>query len=358
MQGKEWDKHIIARGAIAGYEKSSGAVTIRNDKIIDNLLFHYTSMSSLFNILNSDMLWLGSSRNSNDDTESKLIPDGQDGMDRNNTDDHDDFILCVCPDGNKLSQWRGYCPEGGASIGFLLNIVKYQNSENDPSVFAVDKTTFSVLYSNYNSSKQYVKYENVGIPVVYVKPPEQNIFAFNDIQKLLNSKNSSSLMEMRSFFKHKDFHEEAEYRIAFSNYDKRLKKCIAFRLMRDKQIVPYIAVRFGDAMKDKSMCGISTCKIKKNIQRSGGDTIYRIPQGNNQEELFDIANTILQGYSDESDKPYLICEGHLPIKKIIISPAHNQKILKKQVSDFCKTKYWLQNVTVECSETPYIPPIE
>ena len=59
--------------------------------------YHYTSLSKLFNILESDSFWASNIRFSNDETEVKLL----------NDDRHDDYVICFCENGGThMHTWR------------------------------------------------------------------------------------------------------------------------------------------------------------------------------------------------------------------------------------------------------------
>lgn len=95
------------------------------------------------------------------------------------------------------------------------------------------------------------------------------------------------------------------------------------------------------------------------MEDKGIDEIW-IPEGSNQESIFNEVNKKVQEYNHNSlgdaDKSYIdiYCKGHLPIKKITISPMYGQQRVKEQDKRYCYSKYWLRNVEVVCSEIPYV----
>lgn len=56
----------------------------------------------------------------------------------------------------------------------------------------------------------------------------------------------------------------------------------------------------------------------------------------------------------ERNPVQIICDGHLPIVSITVSPSLEQEHMKEVIERFCQSKYWLQNVKVKCSKIPYI----
>ena len=72
-------------------------------------LYHYTSLSILFKIIEGDALWFSNTRFSNDSSEEKMIDDNCIYFKRSTPDN---YLFCFCGDSDQLSQWRGYCCNG------------------------------------------------------------------------------------------------------------------------------------------------------------------------------------------------------------------------------------------------------
>jgi hypothetical protein len=130
-------------------------------------------------------------------------------------------------------------------------------------------------------------------------------------------------------------------------------------------MIPYIVIRHGNLGKQKSTCDFDTSydAILREIKIN--DSIYpiKIPQGSNQESIFYKVNTIINEWHKKRPNPYLpkpwlLCEGHLPIKSIRVGPTYDRERFSEQIKHYCSSKYWLQNVTVTCSNIPFIPPSE
>jgi hypothetical protein len=272
----------------------------------------------------------------------------------------EDYILCLCPDGDKLSQWRGYCPNGGASIELAFEWDAKGILSNATHGLATLPSCFSILHRDHLNSQVYVKYENSAIATMYLPPYPKNKGRLLELRQLSTTP-PISLEAMTPYIKHEQFVEEDEYRIAFTNHNKCLAKSISYRTARDKQILPYIVVRFGDIAQDYTCCDIDVSGIKKNARNIACSSIFWIPQGCNQEEIYNAAINeyeIIRKDGGDYTLPPIICKGHLPVKKIMIAPTHNKERIEKQVKAFCQSKYWLRNVEIECSSIPYIPPNE
>lgn len=108
--------------------------------IEDNFFYHYTSLAGFLGILESKALWATHIRYLNDMSEQTLmwelidrkiqtllsqssVPD-RERLERlrglaTAPPDCDIFVVCFSKDGgDRLSQWRGYCSDGGVSVGF------------------------------------------------------------------------------------------------------------------------------------------------------------------------------------------------------------------------------------------------
>lgn len=114
---------------------------------INGMYYHYTSLSTLWKILESETLFATNARFSNDSAEiergieimdeviKKVALKGgtiEAQMNRLNYWLHrvdadrdenkiDCYIVCLCGKDDILSQWRGYCREDGVSIGFAID---------------------------------------------------------------------------------------------------------------------------------------------------------------------------------------------------------------------------------------------
>lgn len=311
-----------------------------NNEIVSRQYYHYTKMNTLFDILEGDSFWVSNIRFSNDYMEEKMIP----------TDDYiyrDDYVLCFCQVNDILSQWRGYCFDGGASI--KLDIRK--NLE------------YSILHADYEMSKKYEIVKNRPLPVVYVDTSPQSVMY--DLKKKVQDEKYEgiTLRDVVPFIKNNKFNEEKEFRMVFSNVDGELSRCIRFRTLSNGVKVPYVVVKCGDIGKMFGTCRTEIapfrddCYIEQIIDNS--DAIW-IEEGFNQGEVYFEIMRLIDSYKKRNnidDKVRVYCKGHLPIDKITVAPTIDIERVAEQIKRFCKSKYWLRNVDIEKSTIPYIKPL-
>lgn len=332
-------------------------------------LYHYTSFEKLFNILEGDALWASRSRFSNDSTEDMAL--GENWI-KQEQYYGDNYILCFCDTDDILSQWRGYCPQGGASICFS---------------FPSEYSSYTLLHNDYDETSatkinNFEIYKNRPMPVVYCKSPQtlakgietDDLIKFFEDPKIQSLNISSS--DMAPYLKNGYFYEEREFRLVFDNSNGELSKCIRFRKLKDGSRVPFIVVKYGDIIEGRRLLSLTYDKtavnnlFKQNITNRFRTPII-IPFGKDQEDICIALSRKIKEHKKElfkDDRKYvelkrcennpiqIICEGHLPIVSITVSPAPNQEYMKEVIERFCKSKYWLQNVEVKCSKIPYIAP--
>lgn len=335
----------------------------------EQILYHYTSIEKLFNILKNDSMWASRSRFSNDSTEDQAL--GQEWISKNQYYG-DNFILCFCDQGDVLSQWRGYCPMGGASIGFC---------------FPAGYTTYTLLHEDYDGGDvpppgvAVESYRNRPLPVIYCRPKSaQNIVtgvdAEEDVVQLFGSLSASSpnitLQDIVPYLKNSYFEEERELRIVFNNANRKLENCIRFRALEDGSMVPYIVIKYGDLLEmGRKLSFTFTDKKIEQLFSSCIDNLPRqtivIPCGQDQATICHKLSEKIQTYKQKAfnspewewwkmDPARIICDGHLPIVSITVAPSPNQIHTKEVIERFCRSRYWLQNVVVKCSEIPYVAP--
>lgn len=303
--------------------------------------YHYTSLPKLFNILENDCFWASNIRFSNDETEVKLL----------NDDRHDDYVICFCEKNDQLSQWRGYCADGGAAIGF--HIGSYQQ--------------YSVLQADYDTSGGYMIYENAPIPVLYVEPhnlsKDKNNTELDACAEYVDReyKKCEEYKYMISpYIKNSLFYEELESRLAFMNKAEELSKHIRFRTLDNGVKVPYIVVKHGDVKRMTANCRTNPDDYdEKRLQEeyNAHNEIW-IDEGRDQETIFyeilERVKPFLDKNEYDEDALKIFCRGHLPIDEIVVAPTVDRARVAEQIERFCRSKYWLKNVKVRESVIPYV----
>ena len=333
-----------------------------------DVFYHYTSIDKLFKILDGDSLWASRSSFSNDSTEGKML--GEEWI-KENQYYGDNYIVCFCDKNDILSQWRGYCPKGGVSIGFKF----------------IKESIYTICLNNTNdkplsSGKNVDLYINSPLPVIYCQTAnsltrDKGINVQEDLFNLWDTINEESagisMQDIVPYLKSDFFRDEREYRLVFDNTKGELDDYIQFRELKDGTQLPYIVVKSGNLLN----CGHN---LKRTYTKDRIDEIFSehiksrqrepivIPNGVDQKAVCraftehiknhkkDMLNNTTLRTRWDNNPLMLLCDGHLPIVSITISPSPNQEYIKEVVERFCRSRYWLQNVEVNCSRIPYIYP--
>ncbi len=299
--------------------------------------YHYTSLKVLFSILENDSFWISNVRFSNDDSEERLVKE---------YNENDDYMICFCDGGDRLSQWRGYCHDGGAAIKFDI----------------IEPMTWNVLHADYENSKKFERYENLPLPVIYVRGLDKDSSKASDEMstaiKRIDDANGISIEEMIPYLKNKDFIEERELRMAFVNSKGSLSQCIRFRSLENGVKIPYMIVKNGDIGKMLGNCMTNPNMFTDDILTKYKDEFRPIwiEEGNNQEKVyFEMLNKVKE-YKEKHGGSLIkiYCRGHLPIESITVAPTNDRNRIKEEIERFCKSKYWLRNVKVLTSQIPYM----
>lgn len=330
----------------------------------------YTNINSLYKFLDSDLLRLGCSELSNDYMENKMMPIEK---------TYDTYICSFYQGdesaGDKYSQWLAYCSNGGASLEFYfgqdyINLIAtnstkdYKNNavKNFELIDSKTKCLFDYSLLCGDDKSAFYLYPNFPVYVQYCDEVNKNN---NSIYISVLSSISADQGLLAPYFKHSGFVQESEARLAFINKNHRLDPCVKFREKDDGTKVPYIEVKFGDNDKNNRPCGINGDNekeleetiIKQLNNRTCAEILYNkpiiIPQGNDQEKIYNIVEKVLNYDDFKKENLKIICQGHLPITKITLAPMKDSSIQKKKLEVYCKSKYWLKSVEICESKIPY-----
>lgn len=303
--------------------------------------FHYTSLPVLFSILEGNEFWAANVRFSNDEMEEKMLK-------LDNWGARDDYIICFCAENDMLSQWRGYCHNGGAAIQVNLHYPQ----------------TYSILHDDFNETSNYIVYENTPLPVVYLSPDADANSKRKEVERTITASDyydDVNLEDILPYMKNGYFYEEKELRLVFSNINGNLSKCIRFRTLSNGIKVPYIVVRYGNVGNMNRNCLTDVAEYNdayiKNLA-SQGLPIW-IGEGFDQEIKYYEMMERVEEFKKNVKPRYpvkVFCRGRLPIEKITVSPTYDRERKAEQIKRFCMSKYWLNNVQVEVSKIPYIQP--
>ncbi len=188
---------------------------------IPTTLYHYCTLETFVNIIKTKTLRFADISKSNDNQELKfffdnyfaylkhLLDNDSDTMRKQldkisnvmyqSLDDIRCFCLCLSEERDLLSQWRGYVPNGGISIGFNFNKIK-----------------------NWIQKISFTYYDNVLLNKVgYYNDYYNDAKLMKKLDSLLKLKGDRHLSKLRVLSvssKMKGFQEEKEYRLWFDSY--------------------------------------------------------------------------------------------------------------------------------------------
>lgn len=398
-------------------------ITQKNPKKM-KLVYQYRNFDSFWSILKSDSFWATNARFSNDEAEqqfgmeviSSICSDVIDSSNSANMGLDENYIVCFCQEDDKLSQWRGYAPKGGVSLGFDFGM---------PRAFAVQ------LNDSDAGSEAILQY--VGLDkVAYVSPKGSR----SDIEYRKECQNSLALLNSPTkedevqvfrqeiqkkapFIKHIGFEEEDEYRLVFRNQNGNLDQCIFYRNTENGMLrYPYIVVKsrlpknprssavrvcvsdreleltnsLEAALKATHPSLVHACHLANGLKQdadepfctgcvlrrwqtlrsyeqcrckappSDGEYDYYlhedancvvITQGENQKEIFEIVYKQVKEFYGDNPKIPVWCEGHLPLRTITVGPCPNQSNMIEAIRHYCKHTYWLRDVEIIASKIPF-----
>ena len=381
------------------------------------IYYHYTTISTMWKILEHDSLRATQAKFSNDSEElmkgeeyfkeiyenspeiSNTLPGLFTEHRLSQENKIDCYITCFSGCNDVLSQWRGYCQNDGVSIGleFDQNELRYQLKKGDKH----SKESYPVLlYPVY-----YVCSEEAALIPSPTKVMAESKLKEKLMNKLLSlasyqSALQASIISSIPLIKHAGFYEENEYRLLITNSQATLDADIPYPLdpwidyfTDDKGVNrPFLTLRFCDqsptppGIVHVTSYGLSKeartmlrDELNKHIRTSGLKYIIKHKKLNNkikkqskdpyiiiaqtsaeedQEKAFKKIDSILTNDPNPNHLLFphvkLWCGGHLPIRSIRVSPSQNQKELIESISHYCLHKaYWLKYVTVDGSITPY-----
>lgn len=349
-----------------------------------NILYHYTSLEVMWLILKNEQIRATQATFSNDSEEiitgletiNEIFKEEEYKFDIN---DLDRYIFCLCAEGDKLSQWRGYCSLSGVSIGLGLDDF---NTGEDQSFqcYINDK-----MYRNLNVYPvYYLANEDSFASTCYTKKILSNelISKFNEIKKYESNESvlKETILSVVPYIKHSGFFEEEEYRVIVGGVSDELieyhddatckiKKPyvnLTFKLkenINNEKLIITFFYKEKNALYDQISIKLKELNTKYKIVEILQDNlnedckiILSYTNDQEQEECFKIVDNKIN-----TDNKYTVpiwCLGHLPVRKIIVSPSVNQEMIINSIKHFCyHHKYWMKYIKVEASKIPYRRPI-
>lgn len=367
------------------------------------LLYHYTTMETVWKILESGSMLARNIRFSNDSKEYLL---GGEKIREyickksNNSNDkkieqciqaniQNYYMICFCEKGDLLSQWRGYANDG-VSLG--MDFLEEEGECTHSEMFTLlnnkeNRGGGSSVYGLCDEEK-----------VHFLQMPYQVFYIDKENAKLKEAMNSfldadlktNLLFDLIPFIKDDGFDEEKEYRILFDASDmggtqaenRVILSHKIWYIEKEGRKIPNIAVELGNAKTKEEKVqhvlfgnsvfaqvrkqGKDPTELEKilreqlakenvTISVSEGKKHVYIGEGNNQEEMMRIVEDLLQenGVNIAYDKGIKIwCRGRLPIRKIIVGPGEQQKRTQESLQYFARNTFWLRYVDIENSKIP------
>lgn len=356
-------------------------------------LYHYTSREVFWKIIEGESLLARHIQFSNDSEENKIGKKKiEEAMKSEKLvlapSEALPFMICFCKEDDLLSQWRGYAKEGIA-LEFDFSKGLYGSGTN----------TFSTYYCytvmNAESDDKFLSKNPAGeelfmgaiaspYKVIYTSADEQlgteiTNGVKNIIKKSVPERVQQNAVNMVPYIKNEHFAEEDEYRLIF---DMRQLVSGEENLLSQKYIYidaegvkkPNIRVKFGNqymaekeekitiyysesGLKDKlgkfaKDMGKDSSIIVQPIREKGNKRLLKpneilLSEGKNQES---VCTKLRQLFYQEGIKIW--CDGHLPIRRIIVGPSKDAKLMRDSIEEYKKTKYWMRDVKVDISNIP------
>jgi hypothetical protein len=229
-----------------------------------NILYHYTSQVAMHSIVENKTLWVSHAYYLNDANEIKygcnlfkniisnkineeepgdlkqLLIELSNHMDHIAGTAHYIFVFSLSEQGNLLSQWRGYAPFGGVSIGFNKNMLQTVAKLKD---YKLIKCVYE--YIDQQSILSFLLDEiitqfKIDLPSIDTKgrPEHQKYMIY------LN-KYTDKLLFALCHIKDPAFKEECEWRLVSRYYEYYIHEDIKYREGKST-LIPYIELKIGE----------------------------------------------------------------------------------------------------------------
>lgn len=278
------------------------------DKKKPSTLFHYTTPIGLLEISTSKKIWATDIRYLNDSKEfqhalditNSIIEDFYKVNDNSKGSEILDYdfiehlridlgknwnpevyVVSFSEEGDLLSQWRGYCPKGGFSLGFhfdfLSQIAKIHDSDLLPCVYdpKIKKQIIEELLALHN--RKYVGDKDV-----------TNQEHSNQVAHAITNEFIISLFAIAPMLKHESFKEEKEWRIVSSRL--RIFPEINYRANESK-IIPYIEISLCQSEEDEVNFKSIYCGPDSNNQLSRMAVMQLLKKNRMPEHTFKLSRT-------------------------------------------------------------------
>jgi hypothetical protein len=187
-------------------------------KPIPEVLYHYCSVNSFYEIMMSQEIWLTNSRYFNDYGEVKHFeklalkhlekkvnegPFKKAFLEKFRPTKLEYYVLCFSEEPNCLSQWRGYADDGkGVNIGFKISETRARNIFEEGFDFKSPFYYGPVIYDSEIANRFVEHYVSQFDGIDSPNPPAVEIITY-------------ILSCLAIFYKEEHFSEEQEYRLVY-----------------------------------------------------------------------------------------------------------------------------------------------
>lgn len=379
-------------------------------------LFHYTSREVFWKIIEDESFLARHILFSNDFEEYELGRNViQKKLKMKNCDDEDitvaneRYMVCFCEEDDLLSQWRGYA-KSGIAMKFDFSLGTYHSGREPFSSYhcftlvnsgkipqkselqiEADKTEnrFEERYASRDikSDDKYVTLCVTAPYKVYYIDKKGNGRELSAALKGLKQRDDTGAVAAKliPYIKNRKFDEEKEYRLIFNLtdlYDSEMECFIGGKVeYLDINGVkkPNVRVEFGDArdcLEEKPIkvyfkneeYKIHLDRLAEDMQQNVGSVVIEPEQvthdalkkneillgnGKNQEKAAWKLYELFMREKAIFAQTKMWCDGHLPIRQIIVGPCKDEELMKKSIIQYKNNKYWMKSIDVKVSEIPY-----
>lgn len=382
---------------------SESAQKMANDKIEQlqifktpkKSLYHYTSREVFWLIMESESFLARHIMFSNDYEENmigkKKIAQAMEQMKSLLTEPESlPFMVCFCEEGDLLSQWRGYAREGVAmEFDFSKGLYGLEEGFSSYYCYTIMNQDCDTNYISKNINDEEVVVKAIASPysVIYTESGEKidnNIEEkIKYIVKDTENNRQQNVVGMIPYIKNNKFAEEKEYRLIFDM--KQIIPEVQRDLLRQKYIYldvngikkPNIRIKFGDQSLAEQENTINLyytnpdwTKILEELKREllsekikiqlvTDKDKYKMPNdeilvsnGKYQEKVCVSLRLKMRQQTPPVRSVKVWCEGHLPLRRIIVGPSQDAELMKCSIEEYLKTQYWTRDIMVEKSVIP------
>ena len=300
------------------------------------------------------------------------------------------FMVCFCEEGDLLSQWRGYAREGVAmEFDFSKGLYGLEDGFSSYYCYTIMNQDCDTNYISKNINDEEVVVKAIASPysVIYTESGEK---IDNNIEEKIKyivedteNNRQQNVVGMIPYIKNNKFAEEKEYRLIFDM--KQIIPEVQRDLLRQKYIYldvngikkPNIRIKFGDQSlaEQENMINLyyinpDWTKILEELKREllsekikiqlvTDKDKYKMPNdeilvsnGKYQEKVCVSLRLKMRQQTPPVRSVKVWCEGHLPLRRIIVGPSQDAELMKCSIEEYLKTQYWTRDIMVEKSVIP------